>query len=155
MSSVTKQNNSAGFSLVEVMVSLVILSVGLIGMAKFQTAVLKSSSDSQARSEAITIAQSKLEEFKSFETLEAYNDIESSADLIAEAEDDGDTLEFKVDGTSAEYTLDWSITENTAPDYLEVTVTVAWEDSIGSPQQVSIDSIIGESNPNLTGLITL
>lgn len=147
--------NSDGFSLIEVLVSLVILSVGLIGMAKFQATVLKSGSDSQARSEAITIAQSKLEEFKSFETLDAYNNIQSSGDLIAEAESVGDTLEFSVAGTNANYTVDWSITENNNPNYLEVTVTVAWNDSIGSAQQVSIDSIIGESNPNYTGLITL
>ena len=113
MSHLIQHKNSAGFSLIEVMVSLVILSVGLIGTAKFQTAVLKSGSDSQARSEAITIAQSKLEELKSYNSLDAYSNIHSSAYLISEAEDDGDTLEFVVAGTSASYNLDWSITENT------------------------------------------
>lgn len=146
---------SDGFSLIEVLVSLVILSVGLIGMAKFQAAVLKGGSDSQARSEAVTIAQSKLEELKSFSTLAAYNNIESSAALITEAANNGNTLEFSVAGTSANYNVDWSITENTAPDYLEISVTVAWNDSVGTPQQVSIDSIIGESNPAYSGLITL
>lgn len=155
MPQLNELKKSSGFSLIEVLVSLVILSVGLIGTAKFQAATLKSGSDSQARSEAVTIAQSKLEEFKSFKTIAAYNNIESSEALIEEAEDEGETLEFSVDGTSAEYSIDWSITENTAPNYLEITVTVAWEDSMGSPQQVSIDSIIGESNPNFSGLITL
>ena len=155
MISATQYKKSAGFSLIEVLVAVVILSVGLIGTAKLQTAVIKSGSDSQARSEAITIAQSKLEEFKSFETLAAYSNIESSAALIAAAEDEGEVLDFSVAGTSATYSVDWSITENTAPDYLAVTVTIAWNDSMGSPQQVSLDSIIGKSNPSYTGLITL
>lgn len=155
MSPFTTHKTSAGFSLIEVMVSLVILSVGLIGTAKLQTAVLKGGSDSQARSEAVTIAQSKLEELKSYNTLEDYSEIQSSAALISDAEDDGDTLEFVVAGTSASYNLDWSITENTAPTYMEISVTVAWQDSMGSPQQVSIDSIIGEADPRFSGLITL
>lgn len=146
---------SAGFSLIEVLVSLVILSVGLIGTAKLQSAVLKNSSDAQARSEATSIAQSKLEELKSYETLEAYNNIQSSADLISDAADVGNTLEFSVAGTSTSYNVDWSLTENTTPDYLEITVTVAWSDSMGAPQQVSIDSIIGGSAPTHSGLITL
>ena len=155
MSHLIHHKKSSGFSLIEVMVSLVILSVGLIGTAKFQTAILKSGSDSQARSEAITIAQSKLEELKSYNTLAAYNDIQSSAYLISEAEDAGETLEFVVAGTSASYNLDWSITENITPNYLEVAITVDWQDSMGSPQQVSINSIIGKSDPSLSGLITL
>jgi len=155
MSHLLQHKKSAGFSLIEVMVSLVILSVGLIGTAKLQTAVLKSGTDSQARSEAVTIAQSKLEELKSYNTLTAYNDIQSSAALISEAAGNGITLEFTVAGTSASYNVDWSIVENTTPNYLEVSVAVAWQDSMGSPQQVSIDSIIGESDPSLSGLITL
>jgi type IV pilus modification protein PilV len=151
----TLPGKSGGFSLIEVLVSLVILSVGLIGTAKLQTAVLKNGSDSQARSEAITIAQSKLEEFKSYETLADYDNIQSSAALISTAESQGQTLTFTVDGTSASYNINWSITENTTPNYLEVTVNVAWQDSMGSPQQVSIASIIGESEPSYSGLITL
>lgn len=139
----TPHTKPDGFSLIEVLVSLVILSVGLIGTAKFQAAVLKNSSDSQARSEAITIAQGKLEEFKSFESIAVYNNIESSLASTVVA------------GTNANYNLDWDVTENTSPDYLAITVSVAWSDSVGMPQQVNIDSIIGESNPSLSGAITL
>ena len=57
-------NKSSGFSLVEVLVSLVVLSVGLIGTGKYQVALLQNGSDVQARSRAINIAQQKIQKDK-------------------------------------------------------------------------------------------
>ena len=144
-----------GFSFVEVLVSLVILSVGLIGTGKYQGTLLRNSSDVQARSQAINIAQKKIEEIKSYENLDAFDEIKSSDTLIAEAVAAGSTLDFTVTGTNAVYDLDWVVLQNTNPDYVEIEVIVSWNESHGEPQQIRLNSIVSETDPNNSGRLAL
>lgn len=143
--------NNSGFSLIEVLVSLVILSVGLIGTGKFQVALLKNSSDVESRSQAINIAQQKIEEIKSYESLTAYDDIKSSDTLIAEALSAGSTLDFSTAGINTTYNLNWTVVENTNPNYVHIEVVVTWNERNGAPQQVKLDSILSKSDPNNSG----
>ena len=143
--------NNQGFSMVEVLVSLVVLSVGLIGTGKYQIALLKNSSDVQARSQAINIAQKKIEEIKSYENLSAFGDIKSSDTLIAEATSAGTTLDFSTTGVSTTYDLGWTVLQNTNPGYVEIEVVVAWNEANGAPKQVKINSIVSQSDPNDSG----
>ena len=143
--------NNQGFSMVEVLVSLVVLSVGLIGTGKYQVTLLKNSSDVQARSQAINIAQKKIEEIKSYENLSAFGDIKSSDTLIAEATSAGTTLDFSTTGVSTTYDLGWTVLQNTNPDYVEIEVVVAWNEANGAPKQVKLNSIVSQSDPNDSG----
>ena len=143
--------NNQGFSMVEVLVSLVVLSVGLIGTGKYQIALLKNSSDVQARSQAINIAQKKIEEIKSYESLSAFGNIKSSDTLIAEASSAGTTLDFSTSGVSTTYGLSWTVLQNTSPNYVEIEVVVTWNEANGAPQQVKLNSIVSQSDPNNSG----
>lgn len=58
-----------GFSLIEVMLSLLILAVGILGISKLQGTLIKSSSDANQRSIATSIAQRKIDDLKSFAEL--------------------------------------------------------------------------------------
>jgi len=144
-------NTDKGFSLVEVLVSLVILSVGLIGTGKYQVALLKNSSDVQARSRAINIAQQKIEEIKAYKSLTAYDNIKSSATLISDAASAGTTLDFSTTGVNATYDLAWTVVPNTTPDYVKIEVVVTWTERDGAPQQVKLDSIVSKTDPNNSG----
>ena len=144
-----------GFSFVEVLVSLVILSVGLIGTGKYQGTLLKTSSDVQARSQAINIAQKKIEEIKAYENLTAFADIKSSDTLIAEAAAAGSSLDFSTTGTNTIYALDWTVMQYTNPDYVEIEVVVSWNESHGAPQQIKLNSILSQSDPNNSGRLAL
>lgn len=55
-----------GFSLIEVMVALLVLALGILGISKLQGALISSSSDANQRAVAISIAQEKIDDFKSF-----------------------------------------------------------------------------------------
>lgn len=51
------RNDAGGFSLVEVLVSIVVLSFGLLGMVGMQAASLQSNRDSRAQSAAVVLAR--------------------------------------------------------------------------------------------------
>ncbi len=51
-----------GFSLIEVLIALVILSVGIISLANFQTDLIRGNTLAKERTEAVVLAQNKIEE---------------------------------------------------------------------------------------------
>ncbi len=59
----------AGFSLIEVMIALVILAVGVLGISKLQSTLIKNSSNANQRAVAVSIAQKKIDDLKSFVNL--------------------------------------------------------------------------------------
>ncbi len=64
-----KKLNIKGFSLIEVMVALVILAIGILGISKLQGTLIRSSSDANQRVVAVSIAQQKIDDLKSFTKL--------------------------------------------------------------------------------------
>ncbi|NCC28288.1 MAG: type IV pilus modification protein PilV [Gammaproteobacteria bacterium] len=100
-----------GFTLIEALIALVVLSVGLFGLMQIQTRVMLKTGDSKAQSAAANLAQEKLEELRASD----YADIDSDEDLIRAA----------VGGTT-DFTRTWTVTEKTDPPYKEVSVTVDW-----------------------------
>ncbi len=56
MSSYSSLSKSTGFSLIEVMIALVVLSLGLLGMALLQTSALRSGQAANYRSQATILA---------------------------------------------------------------------------------------------------
>lgn len=55
-----------GFTLLEVLISVVVLSVGLLALTALQGALLRASSDSKARSSAVALATDQLERMRAF-----------------------------------------------------------------------------------------
>jgi len=58
-----------GFSLIDGLIGAVVLAVGLFALAVLQTDLFQSSSEAKSRTVAVQLAQEKLEDFRSFETL--------------------------------------------------------------------------------------
>jgi type IV pilus assembly protein PilV len=59
-----KRRLAAGFTLLEVMIALVLLTIGLLGMAGLQTASLKNNDSSLVRSHAVALADSILDDIR-------------------------------------------------------------------------------------------
>ena len=103
------RTQNRGFTLLEVMISLVILAVGLLGLAQLTLISRAGLISSQGMTEATTIAQSKLEELRAV----TWDEIQAGQDTVT-----GST------GISFERT--WGIT--TDNNRKMITCLMAWTD---------------------------
>lgn len=56
-----EQLNQKGFTLIEVMIAIVILSIGILGAAQMQLVSVRGNSDASGESEAVSIGQERME----------------------------------------------------------------------------------------------
>lgn len=133
-------SRTGGFSLIEALISFVIIAVGMLGLATFQGASLASNSDSKARTEALNFAQTRLEALRSLANEAAFQTRLASG-----------TASDTADGNHTRFSRSWSITRNTTPDNAAVDVTVSWADREGTTQSVNLASLISEISPRATG----
>ena len=62
--SVDAKNESQGFTLIEVLIAIIILSVGLLGMASLTAGIINGNRFSNDMSTATTLAQDKMEDLR-------------------------------------------------------------------------------------------
>src|SRR4051812_22772673 len=67
-----------GFSLLEVLVAVVILSFGLLALAALQGTLFKTAAEAKAQSAALALATEKMEYFRGYRDLTAYQAITSN-----------------------------------------------------------------------------
>jgi len=130
-----------GTSMIEVLVAIVILSIGLLGLAGLQTAGLKSNQSASFRSTASMMAYSMLDSMRANQVSAgdgSYNHALSEDDPAAPGEDEiempGDVeawldeLKSRLPAGSGAINVDGNN---------KVTITIQWDDSRGAaaPQQ--------------------
>ena len=120
-------DNNSGFTLMEVLVAMVILSVGLLGTAALIIGIINSNKLSNRISTATVLAQDKMEEIKS--------DGYTGADAKAGTEPYG----------GVDFPLYKRITDvapgNPAADMKKITVTVYWD---SDNSQVELQTILAK-----------
>ena len=126
---ISKKQNGVG--LIEVLIATVVIAIGLLAVASLQGEFLSSSGGSKIRSEALTLAQQKIEELKNNINLAEYNAIPNSADVVADAAN-------PITGTNTSFTRSWVIDVGGSADRKNISVTVSW-DSDGDPDTVNDD----------------
>ena len=153
-------SRSTGFSLIEVLVSVVVMSFGLLSLAALQSALFKAGAESRAQSAALALATEKIEFF------EGYRDREEFQGYA-----DGSDAAVTIDGVA--YTRSWAVdrfaypeaggsfaavadTGDTAANYVtnnefkRIQVSVAWTDAMGTGQQVELETAIAALSPQDT-----
>lgn len=153
-------SRSRGFSLIEVLVSVVVMSFGLLALAALQSALFKAGAESRAQSAALALATEKVEYF------EGYRDRDEFQSFA-----DGNDASVTIDGIA--YTRSWTIdrfaypeaggsfaavadTGDTAANHVEnnefkrIQVTVGWTDAMGVGQQVALETAIAALSPQDT-----
>lgn len=133
-----------GFGLIEILVAIFVVAFGVLAVGKLQTNLITSSAENKARFEALSLAQGKLEDIKSyFQEEVATGELISQSNFITyiDAYPSNNAAETVV-GTFATFTVTPSFTTTTDSDIAIALVSVSWKDSKGQAQDVSVNSAL-------------
>lgn len=107
--------DAKGFTLLEVMITTLILAIGLLGLAGLQIIAIKGNSFGQQMSLASTLAQNQLEQLR-----------ETAYSSLSDGSSDGFDM-YIDEANGVTYNRAWhAVTDVTHPDWLTLNVTINW-----------------------------
>jgi len=147
-----------GFSLIEVMIAVFVLSIGILAVSKLQGTLIKSGSLGNERSIAATLADRKINDLR-YPSTSNYITYFTTINT-----NQGGALPPGVSTLgNTEYELSWTVSTfeypsldatptttaytNIGADFKQVAVTVSWVDATGTAQSIIINSVIENDNP--------
>lgn len=134
-----------GFGIIEILITLGVLSVGILGVAALQSVITTQSQNNKTTAEALSIAQSRIEEMRNYT-----NSASSAAEFDALYPDTvGFANSLAVSGVSAVFTRTESI--STAADIKDLIVDVAWSDSDAVTRNVRLSTELSFISPRSVG----
>ncbi|WP_102402143.1 prepilin-type N-terminal cleavage/methylation domain-containing protein [Vibrio cyclitrophicus] len=125
-----------GFSLIEVLISFLLIGVGSLGLIKLQTYVEQKSDFAIHSVEALNLAENKLEWFRTRGASAALSSI-TPADFATDIVDGMDHSHFK-------YQLDWTVTNSLSGALKAVQITSSWEDRFSNNQEIELHTMISK-----------
>jgi type IV pilus assembly protein PilV len=138
-----------GYALIEALVSMMVVAVGVLGIAKLQTVVVASSTEAKARSEAMTLAQAKIDELRNIALQGEHYDTTGGGCLAGSIVLSGNDTPS---GVNAAYTRTWTVTPNCTPARHQILVTVAWTGTANENKSIQLNSIIAWNDPRSSTL---
>lgn len=144
---------SMGFSIVEALVALLVLSFGMLAIAGFQITLSRNSDLAKQRTEATRLAQQKME------NLRAYTQVgtDSSPTHIVNYTDDvvsgPPSGSPDITTTNATFTRTWTVAANATNTEKAINVLVTWTDRTGETQRVQMLSVISKFDPQDIGTL--
>jgi len=134
------QKKMSGFSILEALIAAIVVGVGMLGLAKLQGITLANSSESRLRTDALNLAQEKIEELRTFANQTTYDALANAADTSV--------------GSNVTYTRNWAISNcANAVSCQRANVTVTWVDHVGATQTVQLTSYIAQADPVKAGVV--
>lgn len=140
------RRSQRGSTLFEALVAFLVLSLGMIAIARIQGHLRLGADVARQRSEAVRLAQQDMEMLRGFAFIEPEAGMRSF-DGIASA-----SRTVRADTT---YLVDRRIATTDLPHAKSAAITVSWTDRSGSAQEITLHSIIAGSDPALTGALAL
>lgn len=142
-----------GFSLIESLIALMIVSFGLLAIAGISLKLANSEDVARQRGEAARLAQEKIEQLRSFTQLDsaagkyAWADMVSNSDIIANGTDYH---------ANTSYQRGWTVLDNASDPWRRVQINVQWTDRVGGtavPNTLSFGTIISKTDPYDSGAL--
>jgi Tfp pilus assembly protein PilV len=124
-----QRHDQRGFSLNEALISLTVLTSGLLSLAQFQGDLHQNRRQTKAQTTAINLVLDKVEELR---------------DLAAggEALQDGEDVPAERPGDSTRFARSWTIRAGVQPGVDEVRVVARWEGAKGEVQTTGLRTFI-------------
>lgn len=131
-----------GQGLIEVMMTVLIITGCVLALARFQNYLAYSNSLANQQYTATQLALSKIE------TLRDYSALSGTSSYANIASGSSTTT-----GTTATYSLTWTVTSNVNPTYKKIDITVSWTDRYGTSQSIRLISQISSIDPGYSATI--
>ncbi|HLD84726.1 MAG TPA: hypothetical protein VI844_03020 [Coxiellaceae bacterium] len=140
------KRNQRGGTILEVLVAALIFAGALWALVEFQTNLLRERGTIKGRSEALTLINDKMRQFQNYTVIATTSGQFAYDDIV--------TCASGCTGSTATYTMTWTVTNQTNPTRKDVSITVAWTDATNTAQNISLSSVIAQIQPNSTGKIS-
>lgn len=140
--------NQKGFSLIEILIAMVILSVGLLSLSMLQSSAVKGNQRSNLLSERVIVATNHLEFLLTlpFDDTRLSDDAQMADDAFDHTpetdgiDNNGDgNIDDDLDDDVSDYTVQWNV-EDTTSDQKSITLSVTG-DSPGQDQTTTLSTI--------------
>ena len=138
-----RKSREQGFTLIEVLIAIVILTVGLLAVGTMQISAIRGNFMSGNTSIALSLAGEKMEEllnkdFNDVELTDSNTGNNSTLSSITSVDNQQNISEEGVVGASAFYRRIWNIADLSSPTRKNIMVIVTWDNN---KHHVSIASI--------------
>ncbi len=162
----SKSAFTSGFSLIDVLVAVVVLSFGLLALAALQTKLVRSSGATKAQSTALALAKDEIEQLRGFEDLDAYIALTDIAKADAITATLGgvsysmwrDVTRYAYDTTATPpaFTAVGDTTAlgnayTAANEFKVVDIYVEWTDPTGATESIRLQDAVGALAPANSG----
>ena len=117
---------SDGFSLIEILIAIVILSISLLALAGLMATTSRNTSFGGHITEAATFAQDRLEQLR---VTTWDNIITTEPDPIS-----------PVGSTGIVYTRNWTVVSNANDTLKTITITISWDNGLNTIRLISVIS---------------
>ena len=146
--------SARGFSLIESLIALVIVSFGLLAIAGVHLKLVRGEDIARQRGEATRLAQEKLEELRSFTQLDAAAGVNSWGGMAGAADNITNNPDYHANTT---FTRTWQVLDSPDDAWRRVRVTVAWTDRVNDTANdettLSFNTMIAKIDPFDSGAL--
>jgi Tfp pilus assembly protein PilV len=136
-----------GASIVEALIAGLVLSFAMVALTGMQVSLSRSADVAKQRTEATRLAQEKMEELRSFQSLPTVTDMVTYDGMISSVSPDAINL------VNTDFSRSWTIDNVTQTLGKRIQVSVAWTDRAGQVQTVSIQSMLTKAEHSKLGVI--
>jgi Tfp pilus assembly protein PilV len=148
------RHGQRGLSIIEAMIALVIMGFGILSLAGVHGALSRGSEDARHRTEAVRLAQERIETLRSFTgiTSTLVNGTISTTAANWNALASGVEV-LNATSSNATYTRTWTLSGAATDALRNVQVAVQWVDRGGETRTVTLSSIVSNTDPSDTGFL--
>lgn len=127
-------SKSKGFSLIEVLISFVVLTVGVLGLVKLQAYMEVKSENALHSIDALYLAEEKLELFQT-------RSQSAGTGTMLYSDIKGSTESLSMTGTTVSRVVE---VDSPLPDIKRIKVSIIWRDRWDTAQSVALNTIISK-----------
>jgi prepilin-type N-terminal cleavage/methylation domain-containing protein len=120
-----------GFTVIELMVTLVVLGAGVGALTYLQTRMVNATVFTSAQYDALNLANNKIADWQAM----AYDSIP-----VETAQTDSSTI------NNVTYSRTWNISQFTDPTYKVIDVAVSWSDASGTTHSVKLATAVAKTS---------